>query len=80
MVTVTRARDTDGISRLLRLCTEISRELLPFPIPVGILYLCCHRLKNDIALLLELKVNKAPGPDSIHSYVLKAWLTHFMYL
>ena len=44
MVTVTRARDTDGISRLLRHIefVQISRELLPFPIPVGILYLCIN--------------------------------------
>ena len=27
---------------ILGICTEISRELLPFPIPVGILYLWVH--------------------------------------
>ena len=47
MVTVS-ARDTYGISRLLvlyvtlKVCTEISSVLLPFPIHVSILYLCTY--------------------------------------
>ena len=39
---------------ILRVCTEISRELLPFPIPVGILWYTVSMVRPAPVILTKL--------------------------